>query len=153
MLTRNNNKAGQAGFTLIELMIVVVIVAVLAAVALPSYKQYSLGAKRAVGTAELLEVLSLQEQYFLNNKQYATDLTNLNYGANPYFINAGGDEEATATAAIYQIQLATGFTTSAFTLEAVPQQSQTDDSLCGKLTLTHLGVRGSNGTGSTADCW
>lgn len=150
---RSNNKPSQTGFSLIELMIVVVIVAVLAAIAIPSYQQYSLRAKRAVATAELLEALGLQEQYILNNKQYATDLTYLGYAANPYYIRAEGDETTTAAAAIYQIKLAAGASTAGFTLEAVPWNSQADDAQCGTLTLTHLGVRGENGTGSTADCW
>ncbi|MEX1032922.1 MAG: type IV pilin protein [Cellvibrionaceae bacterium] len=151
MLMRNNNKSDQAGFSLIEIMIVVAVIAILAAVAIPSYQEYSLRAKRAVATAELLEVLSLQEQYFLNNKQYATDLTNLDYEANPYYINSEGDQ-TTAAAAIYQIKLAAGATTSEFELEAVPQHSQANDTQCGTLTLSHLGVRGSN-AGSTAECW
>lgn len=151
MLMQNKKKSDQAGFSLIELMIVVVIIAILAGIALPSYQQYSLRARRAVATAELLEVLSLQEQFFLNNKQYATDLTNLNYGANQYYINSEGDE-TTAAAAIYEIKLATGATTSEFDLEAVPQHSQADDTQCGTLTLTHLGERKAS-AGSTAKCW
>lgn len=152
-MLKNKNRQS-SGFTLIELMIVVAIVAILAAIAMPSYKQYGLRSKRAVATAELLEVLSLQEQYFLNNKQYATDLTNLNYLANPYYINSEGDQ-TTATQAVYKIQLAStpAATTSSFTLEAVPQNSQQDDTRCGTLSLTHDGVRGEGGSGSTSDCW
>ena len=69
--------ASQAGFTLIELMIVVAIVGLLTAVALPSYSQYMIRAHHASAEQFLTEVAQRQEQYFLDSHSYATDLTTL----------------------------------------------------------------------------
>src|SRR6478735_8930052 len=46
-------KKAQAGFTLIELMIVVAIIGILAAVALPAYQDYTVKSKWAANVAEL----------------------------------------------------------------------------------------------------
>jgi type IV pilus assembly protein PilA len=46
-------KKAQAGFTLIELMIVVAIIGVLAAVAIPAYQDYTVKSKWAANVAEL----------------------------------------------------------------------------------------------------
>ena len=146
------NKRRQNGFTLIEILIVVVIVAILAAIAVPSYRDQVIRSKRSVATAELLEVLSLQEQFFLNNKQYATDLTDLGYSADPYYIGDEG-EETSAGSAIYEIDIAACAAPCSFVLEADPKNGQADDTDCGKLTLNSLGARGENGTKDVAACW
>lgn len=60
----------QAGFTLIELMIVVAIIAILASVALPAYTDYVRRAKASEAVAELSSWRGKMEQYFLDNRTY-----------------------------------------------------------------------------------
>lgn len=71
------------GFTLIEVMITVAIVGILAAIAYPSYIDYVTKSGRAEGVAAVMEVANLQEQYYLDNRTYASDLTKLGMSANP----------------------------------------------------------------------
>lgn len=64
-------KKGAAGFTLLELMIVVVVVAILAAVALPSYRDYILRSQLAEAHTNLADVAAKLEQHFQDNRTYA----------------------------------------------------------------------------------
>ena len=73
----------QGGFTLLELMIVVVIVGVISAVAYPSYMRYVVNTKRTAATSILLQVADRQQQFFMDNKTYTADLTNLGFPASP----------------------------------------------------------------------
>lgn len=58
-----------AGFTLIELMIVVIVIGILAAIAIPSYQQYVLRSHRAVAKADLAEYAQRAERYHSSNNR------------------------------------------------------------------------------------
>ncbi|HZM46016.1 MAG TPA: type IV pilin protein [Burkholderiales bacterium] len=64
----------QNGFTLIELMITVVVITILAAVAYPSYQQHIVRGARSAGQQFLLDIAQRQEQFLLDQRQYATTL-------------------------------------------------------------------------------
>jgi type IV pilus assembly protein PilE len=67
--------ATAAGFTLLELMIVVVIVAILAAIALPSYADYVKRAKIIEATTAMSDGRQRTEQLFLDQRSYSTPLS------------------------------------------------------------------------------
>lgn len=60
------------GFTLIELMIVVAVIGILAAVGYPSYTQYVQRGARTAAQAQMMDIASRQQQFFLANRSYAT---------------------------------------------------------------------------------
>lgn len=62
------------GFTLIEVMVVVAIVGILVAIAYPSYRTHVLKGNRASAQAFLMDAAQRQQQYFLDNRNYAPDL-------------------------------------------------------------------------------
>jgi type IV pilus assembly protein PilE len=59
-----------AGFTLIEVMIVLAIVALLAAVAIPNYRDYVTRGKLVEAFGGLSDARVKMEQYFQDNRQY-----------------------------------------------------------------------------------
>lgn len=59
-----------AGFTLLELMVVVAIVGILAAVGIPQYRDYVLRSKLAEAYSNLSTLRSQAEQYFQDNRTY-----------------------------------------------------------------------------------
>lgn len=147
-MTCNNVK----GFTLIELVVVVFIVALLLTLTLPGYQDQLRKTRRALGGAELLEVMMRQEQFFVDHKRYAGDLTELDYPASPYAVDPQGSAViAAAGDRVYLIDITT--LQNAYTLYAIPQLSQAQDHLCGTLSLDSLGIRRAAGVQAAQDCW
>lgn len=141
----NASRKSAAGFTLMEVMIVVAIVAILATIAYGSYQQQIVKSRRSAGAACLQERAQYMERY------YTTHLTYWKNDAQPDISQC--DSEVSPH---YQVSFVTGSTgAKTFTLQAVPQGMQeTKDTLCGTLTINQRGVRGESGTASSADeCW
>jgi type IV pilus assembly protein PilE len=143
----------QRGVTLIELMIVIVILAVIASFAYPSYMNYVVDTKRTAATSILLQVADRQQQFFMDNKRFTNDLTNLGFANNPLVIADDGSPMANAadSDSTYSVAL-TNVTATTYTITAAPLNGQASrDAECGSLTLNQTLMKGSSGGGD--DCW
>jgi type IV pilus assembly protein PilE len=153
------SKKNQAGFTLIELIIVVVVIAILASVAIPSYTGYITDARRQGAVQEMLKIASAQEQFFMDNKAYASTLVALGYDAQPIGTDANGAIVPAADAsAMYNFDISSTTTSTsgvirAYTVSAVPKIAQLErDTECATLTLTEAGVKTADGA-LNSECW
>lgn len=143
----------QRGVTLIELMIVIVILALIASFAYPSYMNYVVDTKRTAATSILLQVADRQQQFFMDNKRFTNDLTNLGFAANPLVIADDGRPMAGAgnSDSTYRVSLS-NVTATTYTITAAPLNGQAArDGKCGSLTLNQTLTKGSSGGDS--DCW
>jgi type IV pilus assembly protein PilE len=134
-----NNK--EKGFTLIELMIAVVVVAILAMVAIPAYNDSVTKGRRADAKSTLTTMAARQEQFFMDNKRYASDLTELGYTVAADVDSVDG---------YYTVSAAVTATPPTYTLTATPKNADAD---CNKFTLNQLGTQGVTGTKSADLCW
>ena len=133
-----------AGFTLVELMIVVAIIGIIAAFAYPAYQDQVRKAKRTDGQSKLLDAMARQERWYTENNTYTTDMADL-YGAgnDPVASDDGNyniDGAACASKTIAQC----------VTLTATPTFT---DTLCGNLTYDSTNDKGESGTGTVDNCW
>jgi type IV pilus assembly protein PilE len=146
-----------AGFTLIELMIVVAIVAILAAIAIPAYQKQILQSRRTSAKTALLDLSGREERYYAANNTYDPTLTDFyttvdGTGALQVPNNTNEDYYSVTIA----VTPATGTTPASYVATAVPVNSQAADATgCGNYSITDLGVQGNTGTNSGAGtgCW
>ena len=142
----------QRGITLLELLIVVVIVAIIASIGYPSYMRYVVNTKRTAATSTLLQVADRQQQFFMDNKRYTADLTELGFAASPMFVSdQGSSVPAGDDDAVYLVSLV-GVTPTAYMALAAPLGAQLErDGACGTMTLNQAGAKDALGGGG--DCW
>ncbi len=134
-----------AGFTLIELMIVVAVIGVLAAIAYPNYREYVMKSNRSDAKASLT--------------RSAQELTRCFTSFNRY------DHDDCAEAALYDAAYASAegyyaltgvINATTFVLTATTTGTQVGDTNCKTFQLSNTGARSaatSTATDSTARCW
>jgi type IV pilus assembly protein PilE len=135
-----------AGFSLVELLVVLVIMGVLSAVALPAYTRYVQRGHRTEAMAALLESQHFMERYYSANGQYLSPAN-----AVPLLPQRlqGIPSQGTVR---YQLSVREA-TLNSYVLQAVPEGSMSGD-VCGSLTINQTGLRGMlNSTRSVAECW
>jgi len=129
-----------AGFTLIEMMIVVALVAVLAAIVLPSYQDSVRKARRTDARGALTSIAQLMERLNTEKNSYASATLG----------NAATDlYKATSENNFYTLALS-NLGAATYTITATPSGSQAVDA-CGNYTLDQAGTRGSVLT--VDKCW
>ncbi|WP_227519192.1 type IV pilin protein [Marinobacter sp. es.042] len=136
---KTSRKSGDAGFTLIELMIAVAIIAIIAAVALPTYQNHVERTRRTTAQSDLLELAQWMERRYSNGFDYRVA------GADPVLPFTQSPQNGTV---FYNISFSGNVTRDTFTLQAVPTGGQTNDP-CGTLTVDEQGNRGAGQAG----CW
>jgi type IV pilus assembly protein PilE len=142
----------QSGFTLVELMIVVAIITILAAVGYPSYTQYVMRSHRQAAKNAAFQIADRQEQFFLDNRAYAPNLSTLGYAADVIGVKRDGQFTAAGDADRTYLLTLGGVTPTTFTIGAAPQLTQaTRDTDCMMLTLTQSGDR--DASGPSTECW
>lgn len=146
-----------AGFSLIELMVVVAIASILLAVAVPSYLYEVRKSRRTDAKTALLDLAGREERYFsTNNFAYTTSLASLGYaGTLPLTLGSGYYQITTANFTV-TAGSSTVLPTYTITATIMPGTDQTKDTTCASFTVTNAGAQtslNSGGSDSTASCW
>ena len=143
---RSDRQYRQAGFSLVELLVVLVIMGVLSALALPGYTRYVQRGNRTEVMAALLEAQHFMERYYSANGQYLSPAN-----AVPMLPQRLQRIPIQGTVR-YQLSIREA-TVNSYLLQAVPEGSMAGD-VCGNLTINQTGLRGVlNSTHSVAECW
>jgi type IV pilus assembly protein PilE len=132
--------AAAAGFTLIEMMIVVALIAILAAIVLPSYQDSVRKARRMDARGALTNIAQLMERYNTEKNTYL----NATLGSAATDLYPAVSENQHYTLAL------SGLGASTFTITATPAGGQASDP-CGTYTLNQAGTRGA--ALSVDQCW
>jgi type IV pilus assembly protein PilE len=147
--TRVVSSQVEAGFSLLELMIVVAIVGILTAIALPNYSSYIQRGHRASARATLMEANQFMERYYSTNNRYSVNADGTGSPTLPARLATSPVETPMYDVAVSAVGL------NSFTLTATPRNAV---SSCGNLTLDNTGVKGiSNPANPSASdiatCW
>ena len=149
------SSSSHAGFTLVELMIVVAIVAILASIAYPAFTSSVLKGKRAQARTALAELMQQQERYMTQRNTYlaftnAAGTTNPATAATTFRVFSG--DNATDPAYWLSAKDCPGLAlTECVQVEAAPTKA---DAEVDTLSMTSTGIKSCTGTTTnTKLCW
>ncbi len=142
-----------AGFTLVELMIVVIIVGILTMVAVPTYLAQMRESRRTEARNYLVELASREERYYATQNGYTSTASNLGY--------AGFGSGNPVGSGYYYITVTVpdpNITAPSYLLTATPVagKGQDEDTYCQSFTVESNGKRTALNSASADDssyCW
>ena len=145
-----------AGFTLIELMIVVLIVAVLASIAVPAYTGSVRKSRRTEAKTALADAAAREERYFATQNIYSSDPVALQYGSGPWPVSVGSYYALSINSA--DVTAATATTPGKYKLTISPSAGspQLQDTSCQTFVIDQTGKQSSLDSGSndsSTTCW
>ena len=132
-----NRKRG-AGFSLIELIVVIAIISILTSIAYGSYRNYVIRASRGAAQTELLALANQQEKIYLNSNAYAFSITAAYNGRS---VGGLGKTSATTSDNKYTLSIdPIAGPTQTFTITATPVEGTTQ-ATDGTLVIASDGTR------------
>ncbi|HEV7813645.1 MAG TPA: type IV pilin protein [Janthinobacterium sp.] len=144
-----------AGFTLIELMIVLTIIGILAAMVYPSFHRYVVRSKRVQAQGLLLQLMQQQERYFSQNNRYLAFSAASSDPLQPFFKWWSGNSASDSAYEMGGAACPDQPITECVELSATPGTDKVDkhfrDDDCGVLTMNSVGRRAASGRAE--HCW
>jgi type IV pilus assembly protein PilE len=149
-----------AGFTLIELMIVVVIASILIAIAVPLYQTEVRKSRRTEAKTTVLDAAAREERYYATQNTYSNDTGALGYAtaSGTFPFTTGTYYEILSIVVTAPVASATGVTSGTFTIKVQPftGSTQVQDTPCQVFQVDQTGKQSSldsSGNDSTTTCW
>jgi type IV pilus assembly protein PilE len=149
-----------AGFTLIELMVVVVIATILLSIAIPSYMQQMRQSRRTEAKTAILDLAGREESFFsTNGSAYTNSAANLGYttfasiGSGYYSIAVCVANATGATPACDPNANPPAAPSYYITATPIAGLSQSADAQCTSFSVDSTGQQFATGTGGNALCW
>ena len=137
-----------AGFTLVELVVVIAVFCILAMVAIPYYIADVRKGQRADATTSLRDLSNRLERYYSDNNTYAT--ATLGAGVPATDVLASTASKQGYYTLSFASQSATAYVIQATRVSSGPLAN---DGECGDFTLSSTDVRGVSGTLPWNRCW
>ena len=133
----------EAGFTLVEVLVVVAIIAILTLVAYPAYQDQMQKTRRSDAKIALTELANREEKFLADNARYTATITGT--PGLGYTTSVSPDK-------YYSLAIATPSNTE-FTATATPVATgpQAGDQKCTSFAINHRGEKTFTGSGPT--CW
>lgn len=143
----SHTRQRMVGVTLIELMIVLLIISILTSIAYPSYRNQVLKSGRAEAKQSLMESAQALEKCFTRFGTY--NATDIQCPALAPLRGAGEPSDHGK----YLVTFSAAPDATSYTLQAVPQGAQAEDTRCGTLTIDQANQKTRSGTDTLANCW